>query len=161
MPGLGPGELSVNDRAAHMDAWPIRVEVDVHHTQRDRLGDPQTGRRQQLKERLPVVGDLAEQPRHLLAREKASLIELVGAPPAPTRQQHHRLPTIAEQAGACGVRQARLQRHHDVPNGAVAEAVTVVIGQATQPVDECPGAVLVELAQPLVGLEVRQRVADQ
>ena len=105
--GLRAGELTVDDRAAHMDPRVLRVQVDVHHTQRDRLGDPQTGRRQQLEERAPAVGDLGQQPRELLARQKASLVELVGAAASPPRQQDHRLRAIAEQPGPGGVREGR------------------------------------------------------
>ena len=82
------------------------VEVGVHHPQCDRLGDAQAGRRQQLEERPPLVGDLFQQPSELLPREKAALIELVRAAAATPRQQDHGLRTIAEQSSSSGVTQA-------------------------------------------------------
>jgi hypothetical protein len=154
-------ELAVDDRPAHVDLRLVGSQVGVHDPQRDRLGDPQTGARQQLEERPPRLGDIGQQSCELLAGEKPSLIELAGATAAAPRRQDHRLHTVAEQAGLRGVSQASLQRHHGVVHRAVAEAVTVLVGQAAQPVDEATGAMLVDVAQALVGRKVAQRIGDQ
>jgi len=53
------------------------------------------------------------------------------------------------------VTQAGLQRQYGVAHRGIAEPVTVFVGQPAQPVDEAAGAMLVDIAQALVGLEVR------
>jgi hypothetical protein len=84
VPGLRAGELTVDDRAAHMDSRGVRPEIGVHYPQGDRLGDPQTGRCEQFEQRSPIIGDLGEQSCQLLAGEEATLVELVGTT-APAR----------------------------------------------------------------------------
>ena len=144
-----------------MDPRLVRVQVGVHDPEGDRLGDPQARRREQVEERAPTVGDLVEQPRQLLSRQEASLIELISATAATARQQHRRPGGVTEQPGACRVPQTRLQRHCRVANRSVAQPVPVPVGQAAQPVDERSSLMLVDVAQSLVGREVRERVLDQ
>ena len=91
----------------------------------------------------------------MLAGEETSLVELVGAPAATPRQQDHGLRPVAKQASVGGVTQAGLQRQYGVAHRGIAEPVTVFVGQPAQPVDEAAGAMLVDIAQALVGLEVR------
>lgn len=108
-----------------------------------------------------TVGDLSEQPRELLAREEAPLVELVGATAATARQQHQRLRAATEQPDSGGVGQAWLQRQHRVADRAVAQPVPVLIGQPTQPVHERARPTLIDVAQALARLKVCERVGDQ
>ena len=65
------------------------------------------------------------------------------------------------QTGAGGVAQAGAQRKHGVVHRAVAKPMPVGSVLATEPVDEPAHALFVEVAQTLLGCEVRQRVGDQ
>ena len=96
MPGLRGAELSADDRTPDTEPRLVRLQVDVHDAQRDRLRDPQTRRREQLEERPPRDRDLGEETRELLARQEAALVELVGPTAAPPRQEDHGLRTVGE-----------------------------------------------------------------
>jgi hypothetical protein len=65
------------------------------------------------------------------------------------------------QAGAVRVAQATAQGHHGVVHRAVAQPVPVVSALATEPVDKSAHALLIEVAQTLLGSEVRKRAGDE
>ena len=93
--------------------------------------------------------------------QEAPLIELIRAS-APPARQHDGGASIADgQPGVVRVAQARAQREHRVVHRAVVQSVPVGSVLATEPVDEPAHALLVEVAQTLLGCEVRQRVGDQ
>jgi hypothetical protein len=145
--GLGRGELSVDDRSAHVDARRVGLQAGVHDAQADRFGDTQARRGEQLEERAPLLRNLRQEPRELRPRQEAPLIELVRTPAATARQQDHAIGGTADQASPSGVAKAGLQRHDRVAHRALGEAVPVVVRSAGTATHEGAGTLLIDVVQ--------------
>jgi len=161
VPGLGRRELSVDDRSAHVDARRVGIQSGVHDTQPNRLGDAQPRRGEQLEQRAPLLRDLSQQSRELLTRQEAALIELIRASAPPARQDDVGASITDGQPGAVRVAQARARRQQKVVHRVIAQPMPVGSVLATEPVDETAHALLVEVAQTLLGCEVLKRVRDE
>jgi hypothetical protein len=97
----------------------------------------------------------------LLSRQEAALIELIGAPAPPVGQHDGGADIVDDQAGPARVAQASAQRQHGVVHRAVAQPAPIGSALTTEPVDKPTQPLCVEVAQTLLGSEVRQRVGDQ
>jgi hypothetical protein len=120
---LGRYRCALDDRAAHVQMRCRLIEHEVAPARADRLGDPQSGRGKQLKQRAPLRRYLVEQTHELRPRQRAALARRPCATGPPPRQ-HDLLgrvgieqpsATAASSARRSGVSALAIERSHNRP----------------------------------------------